>query len=206
MKSPGALQSYLYGAPHLAGCAAAIGALVLFFAGVIGPGWYLIVLGAYGAGALIGKSLAGEPHVVAHLDEAHVMKELSALESRASELLPAAARPVLSAIVEKAAALLPELERLQGKGVLAAAVHQDVVAGLTRYLPDTLNSYLALPAVYLRTHQSGRANPADMLVEQLKMIDDHLAASLKNVFDEQAQSLAVNGRFLADKLAQSGRG
>jgi len=203
-KPLGTLQHYLYSTPHLAGCAGAIGALALFFTGLIGPGWVVIVMGAYAAGALIGKSLAGEPTVVAHLDEEDVMRELVALENRARDLLPAQARQTLSAIVEKAAALLPELERLQAKGALSAAVRQDVIAGLTRYLPDTLNSYLALPAVYLKTHQSGRANPADMLVEQLKLVDDHLGNSLKSVFDEQAESLAINGRFLADKLAATG--
>ena len=132
-KPLGTLQHYLYSTPHLAGCAGAIGALALFFTGLIGPGWVVIVMGAYAAGALIGKSLAGEPTVVAHLDEEDVMRELVALENRARDLLPAQARQTLSAIVEKAAALLPELERLQAKGALSAAVRQDVIAGLTRY-------------------------------------------------------------------------
>lgn len=194
------VEYFLYGTPHLVGSGAVLLGLALYFGGFIGPGWWAILIGLYVAGFLLARGLTNTAAVAAELDESRLLQELRTLAESARKRVPQDARVLIDTIVEKANTLIPALDSLEKRGVIGAKVRHDVLTGITRYLPDTLGSYLALPPAYLKLHQAGTNSPTRMLTEQLALIDRHMDTCLKDAFDEHASALAVNGRFLADKM------
>lgn len=193
---------FLYRTPHLIGSCAVLVGLALYFTGIVDRGWWAILVGLYIGGYLIGKGFSSDEaaQVGITLDEARVMHEVDKLIRTARPRLPQAAQAHLDSILERAATLIPMLDDLAARGVIGERVRHDILTGLTRYLPDTLGSFLALPPAYLKLHQSGPQAPVAMLCDQLKLIDDHLAKSLDEAFGEHAAELAVQGRFLAEKM------
>jgi len=196
------LELFLYGTPHLAGSAAVLVGLGLYFGGVIDQFWWAILAGLYLAGYLIAGGLAGPLAVAAELDEQALQQDLQRLVAGARPRLPAAAQSLLDSIADRAQALIPALDELTGRGVIGAKVRHEVLAGLTRYLPDTLASYLALPPAYLKLHAGQARAPERLLAEQLGLIDGHLARCLQDAYAEHAAELAVQGRFLAERMGR----
>lgn len=198
---PSRVRRFLYGTPHLVGSAALLGGLGLYLGGVVGPGWWAIAGGLYLGAYLVASAFVAEPGALAaRLDEADLQNQLDALLAAARGRLPAAALPQLDSIAARARALLPALDDLAGRGVIGDKVRHEILSGLTRYLPDTLSAYLALPPAYLQLHRGRSRDPARLLGEQLGLIDAHLGRCLDQAFGEHAADLAIQGRFLADRL------
>lgn len=203
MSGPGlrtALTRFVYGTPQLVASGGALIGLGLYFAGVIDALWWAIVAGLYAAGYLITRALVDDEAIGAELDEARLQQELEALLRTARPNVPAPAQTHLETIAERAATLIPALDDLTERGVIGLQVRHDVLLGLTRYLPDTLGAYLALPPAYLKLHHGKPSSPDRHLAAQLALIDAHLARCVEQAFAEQAAELAVQGRFLADKM------
>ncbi len=117
--------------------------------------------------------------------------------------IPEEAQRLFDTIVENAESLIPALDDLAARGVIGEKVRHDVLSGVTRYLPDTLGSYLALPPAYLKLHKGNNGNPTSMLIEQLGMIDRHLETCLKEAFGAHADALSVQGKFLDEKTGRN---
>lgn len=195
------LQLFLYGTPHLVGSLAVLVGLGLYFSGVIDRGWGIILLGLYGGAYLTARALSpGEAVSGGELDEDHLLEEVGRLVASARPRMPAEALPLLDSIAERAQTLVPVLNDLAGQGVIGDKVRHETLAGLTRYLPETLGRYLVLPAAYLKLHQGGNNSPAQLMIGQLQLIDAHLARCIDDAFGDQATRLAVHGRFLAEKM------
>jgi phage shock protein PspC (stress-responsive transcriptional regulator) len=71
------------------------------------------------------------------------------------------------------------------------------------YLPDTLNEYLRLPAGMVQTERlHGEKTAEESLNEQLNLLDTTLHDLAKSLFEKDAASLLVHGRFLKEKFAE----
>jgi hypothetical protein len=202
MKLPEGVERFFYGTPQLTASAAAVVGLGLYFGGVVDKGWWAIVAGLYAGTYLVTRALSPDS-VALDIDEARLQLSLRELVGSARARVSPEAGIVLDHIVERAESLIPVLDDLTGRGVIGAKVRHDVLTGLTRYLPDTLSSYLALPPAYLKRHQHRVDGPGAQLLAQLKLIDAHLARCLDEAFGEHAEALAVQGRFLAERMGRS---
>lgn len=127
---------------------------------------------------------------------AQALEALDALLVRAAPALPAAAAESVKAI--KAALLMA-----QQPGALAALAPQDrlfVTQCVARYLPDSLEAYLRLPAAR-RAEPLGEGQPSGdaVLAEQLTTLQQGLARRLQPLHDEAAEALLRQQRFLQAK-------
>src|SRR4030081_2857327 len=96
--------------------------------------------------------------------------------------------------------ILPKIDRL-GPGSQDAFVVQKTV---TDYLPSTLQAYLNLPRAYATLHRlSDGRTAAQLLLEQLTLLDAKLGAVADAVNKNDADALLANGRFLEDRFGSS---
>lgn len=79
-----------------------------------------------------------------------------------------------------------------------------VRATLTDYLPTTLDTFLALPTEFARTHRNraGRS-PAEELVEQLGLLESGVEEYAQSIYAGDAQQLSNQGRFLQTKFGKT---
>jgi hypothetical protein len=193
---------YLYSTPHLVGCVAALAGFGLFFGGIIDAWWWAIVAGLYAGGVLVTPSSdIVERLARAEFSEATLREHLDSLIRTAKGRVPMEAGKHLESIREHAELLLPKLKELAERGALSITVHHDAVQMLTRYLPDTLNSYLRIPTAYFRLHPDESAMAQKELLEQLSLLEDNLACAVKEAFSEDVATLQVQGRFLTEKFS-----
>lgn len=196
---------YLYSNQHIAGSVAALVGLGLFFGGVIDKGWWAIVAGLYAGGVLLMPRDDSAKRIArAHFDEYNLRDRLSDLIKTARNKVPAEAGHRLEGIREHAEVLLPKLKELTESGALASSVRHDVLQTLTRYLPDTLASYLRLPPAYSKLHsdENGKT-PQALLIEQLRLLEENLGRAVKEAFAEDVTTLQIQGRFLVEKFAEA---
>lgn len=71
------------------------------------------------------------------------------------------------------------------------------------YLPTTLENYLKLPTAYANMHviQDGKTAKT-LLTEQLAMIDTSMQQVVHSIYNDDAQDLLVNQRFLENRLKE----
>jgi hypothetical protein len=201
----GRLLLYLYSNRHIAGSIAALVGLGLFFGGIIDRGWWAIVIGIYvGVALVMPRDDVAERIARAQFDEHNLRDRLQELIKMATNKVPAEAGHLLEAIRQHADLLLPKLKELTERGALAGSVRHDVLQTLTRYLPDTLATFLRLPQAYVRLHtdESGKT-PQTLLVEQLKLLEQNLGRAVKEAFAEDVTMLQIQGRFLSEKFTQA---
>jgi hypothetical protein len=196
---------FLYGAPHIAGSAAALLGLGLYFAGIIDRFWWAIVPAIYAAAfLLVPRQTSFERVLRSEFSEANIRDRLDEVIKAAKHQVPAAAGHRLEAIRAHADLLLPKLQELTERGALVQSVRHDVLQTLTRYLPDVLSAYMRLPAAYAKlvADEKGRT-PQDLLVDQLRLLEENLASACKEAYAEDIATLEVHGRFLKEKFQTS---
>ena len=110
--------------------------------------------------------------------------------------LPAAAQR----LVREIEATISEADSLLG----APEVPPDIVFSLqetrARYLPDTLNAYVAVPASQRSTKDEAGRSAKDQLLEQLSVLDRATRRHLEILAAQKRSELAVNARFLAKRF------
>ncbi len=195
------LLLFLYGTPNLVGCTLALIGPALLIAGVIDRGWWLITLGLYAAGFLIGRRPPEiERHIETTLSAEQTLQQLDALIAKAQPMLDPDMRRHLDGVRESVAAVLPRIAGVGGLDEDAYTVHETVI----RYLPETLANYAALPPVFRTTQVLADGKTAKALLgEQLALLDEKLREVLVNVTHSDARALVTNGRFLKQKFAPS---
>jgi hypothetical protein len=191
---------YLYGYSNIAGSALGLAGLAMFFIGVIGSGWALIVAGLYALGALLAWQLApAEVHLelTRELQADTLLQELERLVNKVAKRLPGEALAQLNSLRDTLAELLP---RLAESATYSTEVH-GVVRTVRDYLPATLENYLQLPPMFARMHKLAGGKTADtMLLEQLGLLQTQMQAMLQGVLADDARALAENGAFLRDRF------
>ena len=196
-------QRFLYSPHNIAGCCLAFVGLLLLFTGVIGTGWPLIVAGLYAAGVLGWPRKqnveAEEPSIEVPVET--LVEELQRLVEAVSTRLPDAAQASLLSIQATLADLLPRLRELEVSGALSVESAFTVEETLRRYLPEMLTSYLKLPSAFAKTQpMQDKRTAAQILVDQLQMLDESLKQIARESFAGDVEALVNSGRFLERKL------
>lgn len=194
------LWLFLYGYPNLVGSLLGLAGLGLFFAGLIGPGWPLIVLGLYALGWVLAWQFAPGPEHLEIAREAHasaLLEELEDIIRRVDKRLPKEAVQLLRSLRDTLAELLP---RLAASPIFSQQTHS-LEKTVRDYLPTTLENYLRLPPMFARAHSldGGRTAQA-LLLEQLGLLNQAMGDMLADTLAQDARRLAENGRFLEQKF------
>ncbi|MFZ5483849.1 MAG: hypothetical protein ACOZB0_06415 [Pseudomonadota bacterium] len=191
---------FLYGYPNILGAVLGLAGLVLFFLGLIGPGWPFIVAGLYLLGWLLAWQLGPrEAHLeIAREAQADVLiAELDRLIAGVRKRLPEAAVRHLDNLREILADLLP---RLAASPLFSEQAHS-VEKTVRDYLPQTLENYLRLPPTFAHRHVLKDGQTAQsLLTEQLALLEQSMNTILADCLRDDASALTENGRFLVQKF------
>ena len=199
--SKGAVRAlgYLESRKNITGSACGLVGLVLTFTGVAGPYWPVVVVGLYGAGALIAPperpALPDFPDPSAQLDE--VRKDFERLRGYLAEVgLPPAAAERAGRLDEVLAALLDpgrSAELLaqdpEGLHVLARAVRQDIPEAVDAYARTRWWSRLT----------PGQQPPEEHLERQLSLLDEEVRRLADTLRDAEARRQESHTRYLEDR-------
>ncbi|HEV3097050.1 MAG TPA: hypothetical protein VG104_07880 [Candidatus Dormibacteraeota bacterium] len=193
------LLKYLYSTKNIVGSALALVGLVLFFTGIIGPLWPVIVVGLYLIGALVGP---GTPSIDLRsgFDPNDVRKALDNEVRIVNGRVPADVLAKVQSIQQIILGILPR------SGALPAGSPELFVVQRTAtdYLPTSLESYLNLPRAYATLHpvQDGKT-PKQVLLDQLTLLESKMTEVADDVHRNDTDRLLANGRFLEERFGRS---
>ncbi|GAC1613661.1 MAG: hypothetical protein NVS9B1_22440 [Candidatus Dormibacteraceae bacterium] len=190
---------YLYSRRNIVGCLLAMLGLTLFFLGLIGAVWPAIVLGLYLIGALVTPA-DRKWDLLGGAAPSDLAGQLSHQVAAIRGKVPDDVYKKVVSIQQTIMGILPKIDRL-GAGSPDAFVVQKTV---TDYLPSTLQAYLNLPGAYATLHRlSDGRTAAQVLLDQLTLLDRKLDEVADAVNKNDADALLANGRFLADRFGGS---
>ena len=192
------LLLYLYSTRNIVACAAALVGPALLFLGLIQEGWLLITAALYGVGyfatpapQVLDGGLAQSLTFDALLDQFdRVIKE-------ARPQLQPVMLARLDSIRHSIGEVLPRLAARRGFDDNLYTVRETI----SRYLPETLANYVALPPMFRvsRVLKDGKT-ARDLLLDQLAVLDDQMKEVVGNVARGDADALLANGQFLEAKF------
>jgi hypothetical protein len=190
---------YLYSTKNIVGSLLAIVGLVLFFTGVVGALWPVIVIGLYLIGVLVTPGTATvdlrsgfDPDDVRHaLDH-----EVHAVSGR----VPADILAKVQNIQQIILGILPRTGALPPGSPELFVVERTA----TDYLPTSLESYLNLPRAYATLHpvQDGKT-AKQVLLDQLSLLESKMTEVADDVHRNDTDRLLANGRFLEERFGRS---
>jgi len=193
------LLKYLYSTKNILGSVLALVGLVLFFTGIIGPLWPVIVVGLYLIGALVAP---GTPSIDLRsgFDPNDVRKALDNEVRIVNGRVPADVLAKVQSIQQIILGILPR------SGALPAGSPELFVVQRTAtdYLPTALESYLNLPRAYATLHpvQDGKT-PKQVLLDQLTLLESKMTEVADDVHRNDTDRLLANGRFLEERFGRS---
>ncbi len=196
---PGRLVSYLGSRKNVAGCVLAFGGLTLYFLGVVGAIWPLVVVALYLIGALGMPSPRRVSIGSASFDADVVRSALDRLVRRgASQASPDVTAKVRE-IQQEILGVLPATARFP----LGSEDLYVIQRTATDYLPAALDAYLALPPEYAtsRPVQDGRT-AKQVLLEQLELINSKMEEVADAVHQRDTDRLLASGRFLDERFGK----
>lgn len=193
------LLIYLYSTKNIVGCLLALVGLALFFTGIIGPLWPVIVVGLYLLGALVAPS----PKVIdlrSGFDPDDVRKAMDHEIRAVSGRVPPDILAKVQAIQEIILGILPRSGALPPGSPELFVVERTA----TEYLPTALESYLNLPRAYATLHpvQDGKT-PKQVLMDQLTLLESKMNEVADDVHRNDTDRLLANGRFLEERFGRS---
>ncbi|WP_338845488.1 hypothetical protein V8J88_17375 [Massilia sp. W12] len=191
---------YLTSNSNLAGSAAALLVLILFFLGLIGNGWLLLTLGAYAGGALLPLAFTREPEVLHIADGLSTHEALEQLRKHMLPRLPLAPKQELQKILQTVDNLMPRLKEMEQQGAIEAQSRAMLKQTVTRLLPDAIETFLRLPKHYQNKEVMPGKTAQQLLVEQLQMLGEHVHSLEENLLSPDVNDLLVNTRYLQEKL------
>jgi len=193
------ILKYLYSTKNIVGSLLAVVGLVLFFTGVVGALWPVIVIGLYLIGALVTPGTATvdlrsgfDPDDVRHaLDH-----EVHAVSGR----VPADVLAKVQNIQQIILGILPRSGALPPGSPELFVVERTA----TDYLPTSLESYLNLPRAYATLHplQDGKT-AKQVLMDQLSLLESKMTEVADDVHRNDTDRLLANGRFLEERFGRS---
>jgi hypothetical protein len=193
------LFKYLYSTKNIVGCVLALAGLVLFFTGVIGPLWPVIVVGLYLIGALVAPGTTSI-NLRTGFDPKDVRKALENEVFMVSGRLPPDVMAKVQSIQQIILGILPRSGVLPPESPELYIVQRTA----TEYLPTALESYLNLPRAYATLHpvQDGKTSK-QVLLDQLGLIESKMGEVADDVHRYDADRLLANGRFLEERFGRS---
>ena len=194
------LLLYLYSTRNIVACAAALVGPALLFLGLIQEGWLLITAALYG----VGYFATPAPHVLdAGLAQSltfdALLDQFDRVIKEARPQLQPAMLARLDSIRHSIGEVLPRLAERRGFDDNLYTVRETI----SRYLPETLANYVALPPMFRvsRVLKDGKT-ARDLLLDQLAVLDDQMKEVVGNVARGDADALLANGRFLEAKFRE----
>lgn len=190
---------YLYSTKNLVGCALALLGLGLFFTGLVGPLWPVVVIGLYIVGALATPSNT-KYDLHSGWDPGDVRKALNTQLKTINGKVPDDVLGKVSSIQDTITNLLPRLERLPPGSEDLYIIQRTAL----EYLPATLEAYLNLPRAYatLRQVDNGKT-PSQLLMDQLSLLESKINEISDDIARDDSDRLLANGRFLREKFGRS---
>jgi hypothetical protein len=193
------LLRYLYSNKNLVGSAGGLAGLALYFTGVVGDLWPVVVGGLYGVGALATPpTRTFDLH--SGLDAANLNRAMAEQERRLRGRVP---DDVLAAVGRVHGQVREVLER---RHALPPGSQDAFVVERTAldYVPTALESYLNLPRGYAnRVPVSNGRTPRQVLLDQLALLESKLGEVLEAIAKGDTDRLLAHGRFLEDRFATS---
>jgi hypothetical protein len=193
------LLRYLYSNKNLVGSAGGLAGLALYFTGLVGDLWPVVVGGLYGVGALATPpTRTFDLH--SGLDPANLNRAMAEQERRLRGRVP---DDVLAAVGRVHGQVREVLER---RHALPPGSHDAFVVERTAldYLPTALESYLNLPRGYAnRVPVSNGRTARQVLLDQLALLESKLGEVIEAVAKGDTDRLLAHGRFLEDAFAPS---
>lgn len=193
------LLLYLYSSKNIVGSLLALVGLVLFFTGIIGALWPVIVIGLYLIGVLVTPGSATvdlrsgfDPDDIRHALDT----EVRAVSGRVSPDVLAKVQSIQQIIL----GILPRSGALPPGSPELFVVQRTA----TDYLPTALESYLNLPRAYATLHrvQDGKT-PQQVLIDQLTLLEGKMGEVADDVHRNDTDRLLANGRFLEERFGRS---
>lgn len=197
---------WIYSAPNIVGAALALTVTGLFLTGVIsGVLVPALIVGAYVLGAVATprpRGLHAGGAYVGGLDPGEVRKELREIEREAASRLP----QELAAKVSSIHATIDEMLPLIASSAVDPAQLFAVERTVSDYLPSALDAFLRLPRTYATSHAVAKGKtPADLLGEQLDLIDDKMREISIAIAGDDVGRLLAQGRFLEERFGRGDR-
>jgi hypothetical protein len=194
------ILKYLYSTKNIVGSLLAVAGLVLFFTGVVGTLWPLIVIGLYLIGALVTPGTA-TIDLRSGFDPDDVRKALDHEVHVVSGRVPAEVFAKVQNIQQIILGILPRSGALPPGSPELFVVERTA----TDYLPTALESYLNLPRAYATLHpvQDGKT-PKQVLLDQLALLETKMGEVADDVHRNDTDRLLANGRFLEERFGRSG--
>lgn len=195
----GRVVRYLGSRKNVAGSLLALGGLVLFFLGLLGPIWPLVVVALYLIGALAVPSprrvLVGNASFDPELARSALDRLVRRVENRASPDVVAKVREIQQEIL----GVLPLADQFPPGSEDLFVIQRTA----TDYLPSALDPYLALPPEYAATRQvQGGKTPKQVLLEQLELIDSKMDEVVDAIHQRDTDRLLASGRFLEERFGK----
>jgi hypothetical protein len=196
---PQPILKYLYSTKNIVGSLLALVGLVLFFSGVVGALWPVIVVGLYLIGVLVTPGTA-TIDLRSGFDPDDIRKALDHEVHVVSGRVPAEVFAKVQSIQQIILGILPR------SGALAPGSPELFVVERTAtdYLPTALESYLNLPRAYATLHpvQDGKT-PKQVLMDQLTLLESKMSEVADDVHRNDTDRLLANGRFLEERFGRS---
>jgi hypothetical protein len=190
---------YLFSTKNLVGSALGLVGLALFFTGIVGALWPVVVIGLYLVGALL--TPGGKTYDLhSGWDPGDVRKALATQMRTINNRVPDDIIAKVSSIQDTILALLPRVESLPAGSEDLFVVERTAL----EYLPTALEAYLNLPKAYATLKPvEGTKTASQVLLDQLSLLDDKMHEISDDIAKDDSDRLLANGRFLAEKFGRS---
>jgi hypothetical protein len=193
------LLIYLYSTKNIVGSVLALVGLALFFTGIVGALWPIVVIGLYGVGALVAPGTRSID-LKEGFDPNDVRKALDQEVRMINGRVPADVLAEVQQIQQIILGILPRTGSLPPGSPELFVVQRTA----SEYLPTALESYLNLPRAYATLHpvQDGKT-PKQVLMDQLTLLESKMSEVADDVHQNDTDRLLANGRFLEERFGRS---
>jgi hypothetical protein len=192
---------FLYSTPNIVGSLLGILGLLLFFLGIIGQFWFLIVVGLYFIGVLATpRSPTYELSLKNQLTVDDIRAELEGLVRKIQGKAPKEVMDLVLSIKASIFEVLPQIVDLSSSDYNIYLIKQTALD----YLPESIQNYLNLPPAYatLRPVKDGKTSK-QLLIEQLSLLDGEMKEVVQAVYSHDTEKLMAQGQFLKEKFQKS---
>jgi hypothetical protein len=188
---------YLPSRANCYGTGAALLVLLAHLLDWLGPGWWYLAPGAYLAAGL---PFLRRPTAPARAE----LSTADALQQLDQTLLPRLsgdAHQVLADIIQTVHSLMPRLKEMEAQGAIESHNRAMLKQSIAHLLPELLETYLRLPADYAsQVVVADGKTAAVVLLEQLRLIQQHVHEIEVGLLSSDVNALLANGRFLQQRL------
>jgi len=197
MTSKQRILLFLYSTPNIVGSLLGILGLALFFIGIIGRFWLLIVVGLYAIGVLATpRSPSYDLHLRSQLTADEIREELESLVKSIRKKVSKDILAKVESIKESILQILPSIVDVTSADYNIYTIRQTAL----EYLPETLANYLNLPRAFRQLHPVKDGKTAkQLLLEQLDLLDQRMKEVAVDFYRNDTERLMAHGRFLEEK-------